>query len=148
MSQTTAKIQHVPVAPLPWERFREVLDVDHAEALEHTVARAPGGDRGGPEFFCVTKRIHNRLHGAIGDGGPLASAELAVYQEAMDRNLRARDTLMRTGDIGLLHDPQTAGLAGAAAGSRRARRLALRQAGQAIEQPCMRGVTVRFSPGA
>lgn len=103
---------------------------------------------GGPEFFCVTKRIHNRLHGAIGDGGPLASAELAVYQEAMDRNLRARDTLMRTGDIGLLHDPQTAGLAGAAAGSRRARRLALRQAGQAIEQPCMRGVTVRFSPGA
>ncbi|HYN51982.1 MAG TPA: hypothetical protein VES62_13750, partial [Thermoleophilaceae bacterium] len=40
MSQTTAKIEHVPVAPLPWERFREVLDVDQAEALEHTVARA------------------------------------------------------------------------------------------------------------
>lgn len=67
---------------------------------------------GGPEFFCVTKRIHDRLHGAIGDGGPLASAELAVYQEAMDRNLRAMDTLMRPGDIALLHDPQTAGLAG------------------------------------
>lgn len=147
MSQTTAKIQHVPVAPLPWERFREVLDVDHAEALEHTVARAPGGDRGGPEFFCVTKRIHNRLHGAIGDGGPLASAELAVYQEAMDRNLRAMDTLMRPGDRPAPRPPDGRPRR-AAAGSLRARRLALRQAGQAIEQPCMRGVTVRFSPGA
>src|SRR5689334_13815279 len=24
-----------------------------------------------PEFFGVTKRIHNRLHGSLGDGGPL-----------------------------------------------------------------------------
>ncbi len=152
MSQTTAKIVHVPVAPLPWERFREVLDVDQAEALGRTAIRAQrllagrvvwnvnttahGGGvaemltsliaytrgagvdarwiviEGGPDFFRVTKRIHNRLHGAVGDGGPLASAELAAYQEAMDRNLRAMDALMRPGDIALLHDPQTAGLAG------------------------------------
>src|SRR5687767_7799375 len=26
---------------------------------------------GRPEFFTITKRIHNRLHGAVGDGGPL-----------------------------------------------------------------------------
>src|SRR2546430_17049895 len=25
---------------------------------------------GTPEFFALTKRLHNRLHGAIGDGGP------------------------------------------------------------------------------
>src|SRR4030088_2028980 len=26
---------------------------------------------GSPEFFIVTKRIHNRLHGSLGDRGPL-----------------------------------------------------------------------------
>ena len=67
---------------------------------------------GAPEFFRVTKRIHNRLHGAAGDGGPLGEAELAVYRETMDRNVRAMDALVRPGDIAVLHDPQTAGLAG------------------------------------
>src|SRR5215203_4532404 len=32
----------------------------------------------GPEFFDVTKRIHNRLHGFEGDGGPLGAAERRV----------------------------------------------------------------------
>ena len=27
--------------------------------------------RGEEEFFAITKRLHNRLHGAAGDGGPL-----------------------------------------------------------------------------
>ena len=146
-----AKMQHVAVAPLPWERFREVLDAEGAEALERTVTRAQrllagrvvwnvnstanGGGvaemlisliaytrgagvdarwvviEGGPEFFRVTKRVHNRLHGAVGDGGPLGPAELAVYQDVMDRNVRALDALVRPGDIAVLHDPQTAGLA-------------------------------------
>jgi trehalose synthase len=152
MSETHAKVIHVPVAPLPWKRFREVLDADQAEALERTVTRAQrlldgcvvwnvnttarGGGvaemltsliaytrgagvdarwvviEGNPEFFRVTKRIHNRLHGAVGDGGPLGQAELAVYREVMDRNVRAMDSLVRPGDIAVLHDPQTAGLAG------------------------------------
>ena len=30
---------------------------------------------GDPEFFRVTKRLHNRLHGAEGDGGPLGDDE-------------------------------------------------------------------------
>jgi trehalose synthase len=67
---------------------------------------------GSPEFYCVTKRIHNRLHGAVGDGGALGKAELAVYHEVMDANARAMDSLVRPSDIALLHDPQTAGLAG------------------------------------
>src|SRR3954454_25143348 len=29
---------------------------------------------GPPEFSAITKRIHNRLHGAEGDGGPLDGA--------------------------------------------------------------------------
>ena len=27
---------------------------------------------GEPEFFAITKRLHNRLHGDLGDGGPSA----------------------------------------------------------------------------
>ena len=111
MNESFAEIQHVPVAALPWERFKEVLEADQAEALERTVTRAQrllggrvvwninstarGGGvaemltsliaytrgagvdarwvviEGAPEFYRVTKRIHNRLHGAAGDGGPL-----------------------------------------------------------------------------
>lgn len=40
MTEPPARIAHVPVAPLPLERFGEVLDVDQAEALERTVTRA------------------------------------------------------------------------------------------------------------
>jgi hypothetical protein len=47
-----------------------------------------------------------------GDGGPLGDAERSVYRAAMERNARALDQLLRPGDIALLHDPQTAGLAG------------------------------------
>jgi hypothetical protein len=37
---------------------------------------------GDPEFFRITKRLHNRLHGVAGDGGPLADAERAAYERA------------------------------------------------------------------
>jgi hypothetical protein len=33
MSERAARLVHVPVAPLPLERFGEVLDVDQPEAL-------------------------------------------------------------------------------------------------------------------
>ena len=65
---------------------------------------------GDPEFFRLTKRIHNRLHDSEGDGGPLAGAEHRIYErglvEAADQLLR----LVRKGDIVYIHDPQPAGL--------------------------------------
>src|SRR4051795_11180905 len=39
-------------------------------------------------FFRLTKRIHNRLHGAAGDGGPLGAAERAQYEAALAPNAR------------------------------------------------------------
>jgi trehalose synthase len=66
---------------------------------------------GEPEFFDVTKRIHNRLHGAIGDGGPLGAAQRAIYDATLGRNLEPVTTLVRPGDVVVLHDPQTVGLA-------------------------------------
>src|SRR3954470_5024316 len=36
---------------------------------------------GTPEFFKLTKRIHNLLHGSTGDGGPLGDEEKALYEK-------------------------------------------------------------------
>jgi hypothetical protein len=37
---------------------------------------------GDPEFFAITKRIHNGLYGSPGDGGELGQAERARYERA------------------------------------------------------------------
>jgi trehalose synthase len=65
---------------------------------------------GDPEFFVVTKRIHNRLHGVPGDGGALGDRERAVYERTLERNCRRLIGLARDDDVAILHDPQTAGL--------------------------------------
>jgi trehalose synthase len=65
-------------------------------------------------FFEITKRIHNRLYGAPGDGGPLGPSQHARYEETMRHNAEELTSLARKDDIVILHDPQTAGLADAA----------------------------------
>ncbi len=35
----------------------------------------------GPEFFALTKRLHNMLHGFDGDGGPLGAPERRIYEQ-------------------------------------------------------------------
>ncbi len=65
---------------------------------------------GDSEFFRITKRLHNRIHGDPGDGGPLGQAELDHLRDVTYGNADSvRDDISR-GDIVLLHDPQTAGL--------------------------------------
>jgi trehalose synthase len=89
-----------------------------AELLQSLVAyvRGAGFDcrwsviRGNPEFFAVTKRLHNRLHGAAGDGGPLGDAERAIYEQVGAENARALQRDVRKDDLVVLHDPQTAAL--------------------------------------
>ncbi len=66
---------------------------------------------GSPPFFEVTKRIHNHLHGAAGDGGPLGEAERALYRSTLSEAVGALAQLVRRGDVVFLHDPQTAGMA-------------------------------------
>jgi trehalose synthase len=65
---------------------------------------------GSPDFFTITKRIHNRLHGAEGDGGPLGDAERRSYEEVLERNAAEIVPRMREGDVVIVHDPQPAGL--------------------------------------
>jgi trehalose synthase len=66
-----------------------------------------GGD---PEFFRVTKRLHNHLHGDPGDGGELGPDERRIYEGALEDEGRRLAELVRPQDVIYLHDPQTAGL--------------------------------------
>lgn len=145
-----APLEQVEVAPLPIERFAEVLTAEQEEGRERTVVRArqslagrvvwnvnstafgggvaemlrsliayslaAGADArwlvigGEPDFYRVTKRIHNNLHGHAGDGGPLGDLERSIYEDVTAANARQLASLVRPGDIVLAHDPQTAGL--------------------------------------
>jgi trehalose synthase len=67
---------------------------------------------GDDEFFRITKRIHNNLHGFAGDGGPLGAAEREVYERTLSRNEEELIGIVSEGDIVYCHDPQTAGLVG------------------------------------
>lgn len=66
-----------------------------------------GGDQ---DFFWVTKRIHNRLHGSSGDGGPLDEAARDAYLGVLRREIGSILELVRPGDVAVVHDPQTAGM--------------------------------------
>jgi len=65
---------------------------------------------GTPEFFTVTKRIHNRLHGVEGDALPLDAAARRTYEEVLAGNRAAIAARVQPGDVVILHDPQTAGM--------------------------------------
>jgi trehalose synthase len=62
------------------------------------------------EFFLITKRIHNRLHGDEGDGGALGEEERAIYERCCAANAELLAAQVRADDVVLLHDPQTAGM--------------------------------------
>ena len=63
-----------------------------------------------PEFFAITKRLHNKLHGHPGDGGSLGAAEREAYEEILEDSAHHLTDLIKPGDVVFLHDPQTAGL--------------------------------------
>jgi trehalose synthase len=93
-----------------------------AEMLQTLLAYARGAGvdarwlviQGDPAFFAITKRIHNGLYGAAGDGGPLGAEEHSHYERVLKRNADELLAVVRPGDFVLLHDPQPAGLAAAA----------------------------------
>jgi len=62
------------------------------------------------DFFTITKRLHNLLHGQPGDGGPLAGAEREHYRAVLADNAATLKARVSPRDIVVLHDPQTAGL--------------------------------------
>lgn len=61
---------------------------------------------GDPAFFEVTKRIHHRIHGERGDGGPLGPREREIMEQTFLRNEPSASALLESTDSVLLHDPQ------------------------------------------
>jgi trehalose synthase len=111
-------------------RGRTVLNINStatgggvAEMLQTLLAygRGAGLDirwlviQGDPEFFGITKRIHNGLYGSPGDGDALGDPERRHYEETLRRNADELLALVRPNDVVLIHDPQPAGLAPAMA---------------------------------
>ncbi len=68
--------------------------------------------RGTPEFFRVTKRLHNWLHGSRGDGGRLGRSEVAIFDRVSRWHAEALVGRVARGDIVMLQDPQAAPLVG------------------------------------
>ena len=62
------------------------------------------------EFFSLTKRIHNNLHSAPGDGGELGDAERRVYEGSLAPNVEEFVGMVQPQDVVIVHDPQPAGL--------------------------------------
>jgi len=110
-----------------------------AELLESLLAYARGAGvdarwlviEGDPAFFAITKRVHNHIYGVPGDGGALGERERRHYEQVAERNARELLALVRGGDVVLLHDPQTAGIAPA-----------LRRAGATVVWRCHIGCDV------
>ena len=89
-----------------------------AEMLRSLLAYARGAGvdarwlviHGDADFFRITKRLHNALHGEAGDGSPLAGAERSLYETTLRSNATALHGCIAEHDVVILHDPQTAGL--------------------------------------
>jgi len=69
---------------------------------------------GDAEFFVITKRLHNQIHGEAA-GGPLSGSDAGHYVQMLAANAAELLDQIVPGDLVLLHDPQTAGLAPALA---------------------------------
>ncbi len=108
-----------------------------AEMLQTLLAYARGAGvdarwvviQGDPEFFKVTKRIHNHLYGSPGDGGPLGTEERIAYERTLHDNALELRAHVRPRDIVVLHDPQTVGLV-----------RAVREAGATVVWRCHVGI--------
>jgi trehalose synthase len=88
------------------EMLRSLIGYARGAGIDARWATVPGD----ADFFRITKRLHNRLHGNAGDGGPLGDAEREHYQACCSRNAEQLAPSVRPQDVVLLHDPQTAGM--------------------------------------
>jgi trehalose synthase len=65
---------------------------------------------GTPQFFRITKRIHNAIHGSKGDGSPLDGAERQIFEHIATTNAAELAPMIRPGDAVIVHDPQPAAM--------------------------------------
>jgi trehalose synthase len=66
---------------------------------------------GNDDFFDLTKQNHFLLHGAPGEMTELGPSARATYESALESESTDILDLVRPGDVVILRDPQTVGLA-------------------------------------
>jgi trehalose synthase len=88
------------------EMLVSLLAYAHGAGVDTRWAVIAGND----PFFALTKRIHNNLHSAPGDGGDLGDAERKIYEDALRPNIEEFGELVQSDDVVIVHDPQPAGL--------------------------------------
>ena len=104
-----------------------------AEMLQTLLAYARGAGidarwlviEGDPEFFAITKRIHNGLYGAPGDGGAAGRRRARALRGVLRRNADELLALVRPGDVVVAARSPAGGAGGRAARRRRPGRVAL-----------------------
>jgi trehalose synthase len=88
------------------EMLRSLIGYARGAGLDARWVVIEGDER----FFAITKRLHNRLHGHAGDGGPLGAEERDAYERRSAANAEQLLSQIGADDVVLLHDPQTAGM--------------------------------------
>jgi trehalose synthase len=119
LERTAAEARRVLAGRVVWNVNATASGGGVAEMLTALLAYTRGADvdtrwvvlDGNPSFFRITKRLHNLLHGSPGDGGSLGDSEREEYEAVLADNLDNLVPRIRPGDLVLLHDPQTAGMA-------------------------------------
>jgi trehalose synthase len=66
--------------------------------------------QGSPEFFRITKRLHNAIHGSAGDGSPLGDDERRIFERVNADAITELAPMVRPHDVVIVHDPQPAGM--------------------------------------
>jgi trehalose synthase len=116
---TAALARQVLAGRIVWNVNSTASGGGVAEMLQTLLAYARGAEvdtrwlvlDGDPQFFEITKAIHNALHGSLVGRTGFGPEDRAHYERVMRANLAHLRSMVRPGDAVLLHDPQTAGLA-------------------------------------
>ncbi len=116
---TAAMARQVLAGRIVWNINSTASGGGVAEMLQTLLAYARGADvdtrwlvlDGDSRFFEITKALHNALHGSMVGRTGFGAEDHAHYEQVMRANLAQLRGLVRPGDLVLLHDPQTAGLA-------------------------------------
>ena len=58
------------------------------------------------EFFTLTKRLHNLIHGDAGSGLDLGPDQAALFERVNQENFEALRPQLKRGDLVVVHDPQ------------------------------------------
>lgn len=113
-----AQLRDLLVGHVVWNVSSTAVGGGVAEMVRSLLAYARGAGvdsrwvvvQGSPAFFRVTKRLHNALHGAVGDGSPLGDEQRRLYELVSAGNAAVLAPMVREGDFVIVHDPQPAGL--------------------------------------